>query len=288
MKSEFTDDPSRKIVSLIKEYGIRPQKSLGQNFLIDPVHIKKVVNSAELSGDEEVLEIGPGVGNLTYFLAKIAHKIVAVELDPYMIPPLKEYLSSFTNITIIEGDILKQDINKIITSSNYVVVANIPYYITSKLIRHLLEASRKPDRIILTVQSEVALRICASPPDMNLLGLSVQVYGEPRIVTKIPAGAFYPKPKVDSSIIRIDILPIPRIKKTWINDFFALAKAGFKQKRKNLRNSLSAGLSLTKSEVDSLLLCARIDPSRRPQTLNFTEWELLTSCYWENIIAKQR
>jgi 16S rRNA (adenine1518-N6/adenine1519-N6)-dimethyltransferase len=281
MKSNISGNNPKKIKDLIREYGLRPKKSLGQNFLITPVHNLKIINSAGLLGNEIVLEIGPGLGSLTQLLAKRAKKIIAVELDSTLIPPLREILSGYTNVEIIQGDILKKDLSNLIPESNYVVIANIPYYITSKLIRKLLEAPNRPNRIILTVQHEVAQRICATPPDMNLLGLSVQVYGKPNFVGKIPAGAFYPIPKVDSGIIRIDILNSPRILPEIIDIFFKLIKAGFNQKRKNLRNSLSSGLSLSKLEMEEILLRAGIDPTRRPQTLNINEWELISRCYFE-------
>jgi 16S rRNA (adenine1518-N6/adenine1519-N6)-dimethyltransferase len=159
------------------------------------------------------------------------------------------------------------------------VVANIPYYITSALIRHLLEARLKPERLVLTVQREVAERINAGPGDMSLLALSVQVYGQPRAMGRIPAGAFYPAPKVDSTVMRVDLYHTPRIALPLLNTFFRLAKAGFSQKRKTLRNALAGGLHLDPTEAADLLKSAGIDPQRRAETLFFEEWERLVEAY---------
>ena len=155
-------------------------------------------------------------------------------------------------------------------------MANIPYYITSAVIRHLLEAEIKPQRMVLTVQREVATRICAAPPKLSLLALSVQVYGQPRIATKIPAGAFYPAPKVDSAVVSIELYPEPLIPAPLLDDFFRLAKAGFGQKRKTLRNAIAAGMGWEKPRAEAALEGAGINPQRRAETLSLEEWEALT------------
>jgi len=158
---------------------------------------------------------------------------------------------------------------------NYIVAANIPYYITSAVIRHLLSSDKKPRRIVLTVQKEVAQRVCSAPGDLSLLALSVQVYGKPRIAARIPADAFFPVPKVDSAVLCIDIYPSPLISAEHIDTFFHLSKAGFSQKRKMLRNSLSAGLRISPNEAADLLTRANIDPQRRAETLSINEWQTL-------------
>jgi 16S rRNA (adenine1518-N6/adenine1519-N6)-dimethyltransferase len=163
--------------------------------------------------------------------------------------------------------------------SGYLVVANIPYYITSAIIRHLLEAQYKPRRIVLTVQREVAQRICAAAGDMSLLALSVQVYGAPRVVAHIPSEAFYPPPQVDSAVVRVDLYPEPRIPADRLDVFFRLAKAGFSQKRKTLRNSVSAGMRLSPSQAAEMLSRASIDPQRRAETLTLDEWSRLVEEY---------
>lgn len=271
--------PPLDIVALLNRHQVHLKKSLGQSFLIDPVALSTITAAAEIPPTASVLEVGPGLGSLTRHLALAASRVVAVELDPRLIPLLRQVLVDFDNVTIIEGDILKLPPAHLMPEPGYLVVANIPYYITSILIRHLLEAPLKPTRLVLTVQREVAERICTVPPDMSLLALSVQLYGSPRPVAHIPADAFFPSPKIDSTVIRIDLYPEPRIPIERVNTFFHLAKAGFSQKRKTLRNALSAGLRLSPSAGGALLLQAGIDPQRRAETLSLDEWGILTECF---------
>jgi len=281
---------------MLKKYGLHPSKSLGQNFLVDEHALQKVVNAADIQEDDVILEVGPGLGSLTRYLASAARRVIAVELDKRLLPALHEILSPFNNVELIIGDILvlnpaqlvtqeaysptKKENSRSSASGNrslpYKVVANIPYYITSALIRHLLEAEMRPESIVLMVQREVASRIAAQPPKMNLLALSVQAYGEPHIAAKIPAGAFYPPPKVDSAIVRIDLFPEARLPASLRPLFFRLAKAGFSQKRKTLRNTISAGMHWDKTQAETLLHKAGINPQRRAQTLSFDEWASLT------------
>src|SRR5215211_1946165 len=215
---------------LLKRYGLRPHKGLGQNFLQDPIALEDIVAAAEIRPTDTVLEIGPGLGSLTRYLAASAKQVVAVELDQHLIPPLKAVLSPYNNVRVIHGDILELSPSELIDEENYIVAANIPYYITSAVIRHLLESETKPRRIVLTIQKEVAKRICETPGDMSLMALSVQVYGKPRIVTHIPADAFFPAPSVDSSVLCIDIYPSPLIPSELLDSFFKLTRAGFRQK----------------------------------------------------------
>ncbi|MBT3669084.1 MAG: 16S rRNA (adenine(1518)-N(6)/adenine(1519)-N(6))-dimethyltransferase RsmA [Chloroflexi bacterium] len=260
------------ITQLLKKYAIRPTKGLGQNFLIDDSALKKIVAAADVSSNDVVLEIGPGLGSLTRYLAAAAKSVVAVEIDKALLGPFAEVVKPFGNIKIINRDILKVDLAELFGVKNYLVVANIPYYITSALLRHLLESKSNPSRIVLTVQKEVAMRICEKPGNMSLLALSVQVFGEPSIVAKIPAGAFYPAPNVDSAVVRIDLFDKPKIEKEELDLFFKIIKAGFSQKRKMLRNTLSSGMSWGKEKTEKLLKDVDIDPSRRAQTLSMDEW----------------
>jgi len=260
---------------LLKKYGLRPHKGLGQNFLQDPLALEKIVAAAEIQPRDTVLEIGPGLGSLTRYLAASAKEVVAVELDQHLIPALKAVLASYNNVRFIHGDILEISPSDLIKEEDYIVAANIPYYITSAVIRHLLESETKPRRVVLTIQKDVAKRICEKPGDMSLLALSVQVYGKPRIAAYIPAGAFFPAPSVDSSVLCIDIYPSPLIPSELLSSFFKLTRAGFSQKRKTLRNSLSAGLSISPTDAASLLTNAGIDPQRRAETLSIEEWQRL-------------
>ena len=263
-------------LALLRRFGLRPDKRLGQNFLVDQSALLKIMEIAAISPEDAVLEVGPGLGGLTSLLAAEARRVVAVELDGRLIPILKQVLSPFPNVQLVQGDILALNPLALIDTPSYKVVANIPYYITSALMRHLLEGDRRPTCLVLTVQREVAERICASPGELSLLALSVQVYGQPQVRAHIPAGAFYPPPKIDSAVIRVDILPEPVIPTPLLSPFFRLAKAGFSQKRKTLGNALAASLAWPKNKAEGLLLAAGIDPRRRAETLSLVEWGALT------------
>jgi 16S rRNA (adenine1518-N6/adenine1519-N6)-dimethyltransferase len=271
--------PPLNIPVLLKKHGLRASKKLGQNFLQDPFALEAIATAAEIKPTDTVLEIGPGLGSLTRYLAASARHVVAVEIDRDMLPPLRAVTSDYDNINIIHGDILKLAPEELIKEPSYLVVANIPYYITSAIIRHLLENEIKPRRIVLTVQKEVASRICAEAGDMSLLALSVQVYGKPSIVKRILSEAFFPAPKVDSAVLSIDIYSSPKIQPDSLNIFFKLIKAGFSQKRKTLRNSLSAGLHIPPQNAEELLNNVSIDPRRRAETLSIEEWQRLCDVY---------
>lgn len=267
------------IPQVLREHGLKPNKALGQNFLIDPNALSKVINAANISPVDEVLEIGAGLGSLTRLLAIKAKSVTAVEIDKYLLSILRELLSDLNNVKLVEGDIMSLAPDNLISQSDYIVVANIPYYITSGLIRHLLESQRKPQKIILTVQREVAERVCAKNAKMSLLSLSVQIYGRPEVVAQIPAGCFYPVPSIDSSVLRINLFSESVIPNQLVDDFFLLAHAGFSQKRKTLRNSLSSKILLKPLQVENLLNESGIDPQRRPETLTINEWYVLTENY---------
>jgi len=271
--------PPLDIPALLRQFDLRPSKGLGQNFLKDNHSLQKIVHAAELRPDEAVLEIGPGLGSLTRYLSLAARSVTAVELDRKLFPALESVLKPYKNVRLVQGDILKLDPADVMDVPGYVVVANIPYYITSAVIRHLLEAGQRPRRVVLTVQKEVAERICAKPGDMSLLALSVQVYGQPAISTIIPAEAFYPSPKVDSAVLCIEIHPQPVLPAEELGIFFQLTKAGFSQKRKTLRNSLAGGLRISPAECEALLASAGIDPRRRAETLTLEEWGNLVKFY---------
>lgn len=273
--SSSLDLPPLHVPALLRKYGLKPDKRLGQVFLVEPIALQRVVEAAEILTGDSVLEIGAGLGSLTRYLAAAASKVVAVEVDERIMPALQEILTPFTNISLVYGDILELDPAELMGQAGYLVVANIPYYITSLIMRHLLETRLRPQRVVLTVQREVAGRICAQPGEMNLLALSVQVYGKPLVAAYIPAGSFYPLPKVDSAVIRVDIYPTPVIPYTHLNLFFRLAKAGFSQKRKTLRNALAGGLAWKTEQVEQLLQAASIDPRRRAETLSLEEWQRL-------------
>ena len=264
--------PPLNIPILMKQFGLRPIKGLGQNFLQDTRALQEIITSAHILPTDTILEIGAGLGNLTRYLALTAQSVTAVELDKNLFPLLETVIAPYRNVRLVQGDILKLNPAELIDSSDYLVVANIPYYITSAVLRHLLESGGHPRRLVLTIQEEVARRICARPGKMSLLALSVQVYGTPEIAAYIPAEAFYPVPKVDSAVLRVEILSEPRISSVLLDKFFTLIKAGFSQKRKTLRNSLSGGLGIAPAEVERILAAAGIDSIRRAETLSLDEW----------------
>mgnify|MGYP002475677448 FL=1 len=259
----------------MRRHSLDPRKGLGQNFLVDHTALKRIAASAGLDGSETVLEIGAGLGSLTRLLAVSAKAVKAVEIDGRLVPILREVVSRFSNVEVIQGDILQLDPRQVIQEAGYVIVGNIPYYITSAITRHLLEAALKPSRMVLTMQKEVAERICAEPGELSLLALSVQVFGEPYITTTIPAAAFFPEPAVDSATLRVDMHPEPFFNATQLPVFFELIRMGFSQKRKMLRNTLAAGMRISSEEASVHLNAAGIDPERRAQTLNLVEWKTL-------------
>jgi len=266
---------------LLEQWDLRPNKGLGQNFLVNQAALKKIVAAAELTPDDIVLEVGAGLGTLTERLARHAGHVVAVELDQRLLPVLQSVLADFDNITLIQGDVLTLDPAALISAASiqhpasniqYKVVANLPYYITSAVLRHLLEASLKPQRMAITVQREVAERIVAKPGQMSLLAVSVQFYGRPRLLFRIKPGSFYPSPEVESAVVGIDLHATPPVPVEDTAAFFRVARAGFAQRRKQLRNSLAAGLRQSPDEVAAKLREVGVDPRRRAQTLSLEEW----------------
>jgi 16S rRNA (adenine1518-N6/adenine1519-N6)-dimethyltransferase len=276
----MNDSKKRPSVSAsIKKYGLRLDKNLGQNFLTDPAILEKICSIAGVTDQDLVLEIGAGLGHLTSHLARSARQVIAVELDEQLIPPLEDNLESFTNVQIVQGDFLQLDLSEILQENDFLVVANIPYYITSRIIRNLLETDHKPKQIILTIQYEVAQRVCARTGRLSRLALSVLMYGDPSLEMRIPAGAFYPVPKVDSAVIKINLHPEPKLAGSLRNHFFTIINAGFLHKRKTLRNSLSKGLGWAPNKAADLLSASSVDPQRRAETLSLEEWLEVTHQY---------
>lgn len=268
----------KTIKELLLQHGAKPSKFLGQNFLVDSRPLMAIVDAAQLTKKDTVLEIGPGIGTLTQELAKRVKKVVAVEKDRLMEGILQNTLRDYKNIEVIQGDILKL-LDHGLPIKNYKVVANIPYYLTSVLIRKLLEAKIPPTQIFLMVQKEVAQRICAKPPRMSLLAVSVQFYAEAKIVSFVSKHSFWPSPKVDSAIISI----IPHNKKVDAKFralFFAVVKAGFSHPRKQLVNNLATlksanGVTLDKYMVAKWLQKNHLKENQRAETLSLKDWETL-------------
>ena len=275
------------IKNLLKKYQTQPLKRFGQNFLVDKSVLKKIVESADLRSKDIVLEIGPGIGTLTREIAKRVKKVISIEKDQKMIEILKETLTGFKNVKIIQGDVLK--INPkyyILNTKSYKIVANLPYYIVSPVIRKFLETENRPKLMILMVQKEVAKRICSKPPEMSLLAVSVQFYAKPEIISFVSKESFWPQPKVDSAIIKI--FPFKRARSVLTRLFFRIVKAGFSQPRKQLANNLSKGLKLDKEKIKKWLLENKIKPIQRAETLKIKDWVKLTKSFNGKLKYKKR
>ncbi|MBI4266947.1 MAG: ribosomal RNA small subunit methyltransferase A [Chloroflexi bacterium] len=264
---------------LLRQSGLRARKGLAQHFLVDDKVLHLITSAAELSPDDTVIEVGPGLGVLTRELAKQSGRVIAIELDDRLAANLKPALALFKNVTIINDDVLKIDIAALLrgqgVTARYKVVANLPYYITSPVLRHFLEAPVKPQIMVVMVQKEVARSIAAEPGQRSVLSISVQFYGKPRIISYVPAKAFYPVPEVDSAVLRIDLYAEPPVAVTDADSFFELVRGGFAAPRKQLINSLAQGLGRDKAEALVLLDKAGIDPRRRAETLTLEEWAKL-------------
>jgi len=257
---------------VLRQYGIRPHKDLGQSFLTSAEALQRILDAAALRGEETVLEIGPGLGALTLQLCERARRVVAVELDSRLLPPLRSLVSAFPAVELHQGDILNIEWERLGIQERYCVVANIPYSITSALLRRLLESPAPAEWLVLTIQREVAERLIAPPGEMNLLALSVQLYGTARIYARLPAEAFYPRPEVESAVLRIDILASPPVEPELTRWIFRLARAGFGQKRKKLRNAISAGMGVRPAQAEDWLLAAGIVPDLRAQAIGLEDW----------------
>lgn len=266
---------------LMRAHAIRPDRRLGQNFLVEPWALQQVVASASLEPGEHVLEIGAGLGALTRCLAESAARVVAVEFDSRLIAALRQSTSGCDNVNIVMADALQLNLGAAMSSHSYSVVANIPYNITSALIRKLMEADHRPTRVVLTIQKEVAQRITAGPGAMSLLALSVQIYGNPTIAATLPPGVFLPAPEVDSAVLRIELDRTPRFSPVQVELIFKVARAGFGQRRKQLRNALSAGLDIPKGSVEGWLDSAGIEPRARAQELTIDQWHTLAGRWAE-------
>ncbi|MDP2659300.1 MAG: 16S rRNA (adenine(1518)-N(6)/adenine(1519)-N(6))-dimethyltransferase RsmA [Dehalococcoidia bacterium] len=283
----------KRAKSLLRNLGKRPFKGLGQHFLVDAGVLGKIVDEAHLSARDVVVEVGPGLGILTQELAQRVSRVIAVEVDASLARLLRETLSGFQNVTIVQADILETNPGELVREGTgdqerakgtgeegvppeYKVVANLPYNIASPVLRHFLEDAVKPRVMLVMVQLEVARRMTAKPGHMSPLAVGIQMYGHPTIVHMVSPQSFFPPPKVYSAIVRIKVYPKPAVDADPAA-FFRVVRAGFSQPRKQLRNSLAAGLSLKPVEAVSVLSRAGVDPERRAQTLSLEEWDAATA-----------
>jgi len=271
----------------LREHGIRIKKRLGQNFLINEGILNRIVEVADLSKDDIVIEIGPGMGTLTKKLAQNVKKVLAIEIDENLVKLLRETLAHLKNVEIIQGDILKIDLRKLpITDhrspiTKVKVVANLPYYITTPIIIHLLKAREILSNIVIMVQKEVGRRMVAKPrtKDYGALSLLIQYYTKPQIAVKVPRSAFLPEPEVDSCVVNLEVLEKPAVKVKDEELFFKVVRASFEQRRKALKNALSQtrDLDLNKKKVLEILEKADIKPLRRGETLSLEEFAKLSN-----------
>lgn len=276
----------KTVKSLLTHYNVSAHKSLGQHFLIDQEVLNTILETAQLTRDDFVIEIGPGFGVLTFPLAEQAGRILAIETDKKILKILKALGSGYTNIDLLPANVLKLDDELLYKryrdwsrtkshKTSYKLVSNLPYYITSAILKQFLETDRRLDTIVVMVQKEVAARIVAKPGDLTLLGISVQLFGKPELIRTVSKNAFWPKPEVDSAILKI--VPYKKIGHD-IDDvrlFFRVVKAGFGERRKQLHNSLGGGLSLDDKTVRNLLAGTGIDPKTRAQDLSISQWAKL-------------
>ncbi len=251
-----------------------PKKSLGQHWLTDRLVLSGIAEAAEIQPTDTVLEIGPGLGTLTSELLRRAEKVVAVELDDELAAKLPGQFPG-KNLEVVHQDILEYDLTQL--PVGYVVVANVPYYITSKIIQYLVTSTNKPRTIVLMIQKEVAERVAALPGDMSLLAISAQLYAKASLDQVVPARYFTPPPKVDSQVVVLQIRPTPLIQPADEKHFFRIVKAGFAAKRKKLRSSLAAGLHMPKEDIERVLQQAQISPDARAEMLSIEDWKRLSS-----------
>ena len=256
--------------------GFRSKKSLGQHFLFDTKIRDAIVKAAQLKSDDLVLEIGPGKGFLTKELIKNCGEVIAVEIGVRLVKVLEQLYTTSRNLKIVPGDVRDMDLHSLISeNTKYKVVANLPYYAASRIIRQFLEIEHKPSSLTVMVQLEVANQMIASPGQMGMLSVAIQLYGNPKIVKQVRPSSFKPKPKVSSAVVNIQIYQEFEVEILSVKHFFEVVRGGFSAPRKQLRNSLSKGLNITPQNAEKCLEKCQIDPSRRPQTLSLKEWSKL-------------
>lgn len=281
--------PSRTM-AIIKKHGLTLKKSLGQNFLVDSNVLQHILHAAHVDDSTAVLEIGPGIGALTEVLAEAAGRVIAVELDQRLLPILQELMAQYEHVTIIHGDILKQEVQEAVshhlsTYSQFSVVANLPYYVTTPIIMSLLEAKLPIDRMVVMIQKEVAERMSAQPgnKDYGSLSIAVQYYAIPERVAVVPPKVFVPQPKVDSAIMRLTMRQHPPVDVLNEAFFFRVVRASFAQRRKTIFNNLSAEWFKQKDREDlrRILDQCHIDAMRRGETLSLQEFASLSNALYE-------
>jgi 16S rRNA (adenine1518-N6/adenine1519-N6)-dimethyltransferase len=272
-------------MDIIRKYGFRFQKGLGQNFLIDDSILEDIIKCADILPGDEIIEIGPGFGSLTKGLLEKAGKVFAIELDSDLIPILEEELNGYDNLVLLHNDALKVDFNELITDGkNVKIVANLPYYVTTPIIVKLLTGGYKFDTITIMIQKEVAERITSKPSckAYGALSLFAQYYFKTQLLIKVPPSSFIPEPKVDSMVIKLTRLEEPAVKVLDKELFFKIIRESFNMRRKTLRNSLR-NITDDKIKLEKAFSDADIDPIRRGETLSIEEFAKLSNCFYEII-----
>ena len=270
-----------RVRAALNSLDLRPSRELGQNFLVDPHALQQIVDAATLSADDTVVEVGPGLGVLTHELAQRARRVIAIELDKRLAARLGSEFANRPNLQVIQGDVMRVNLTQALgPAPQYKVVANLPYQITSAIIRHFLEMPLPPQVLVIMVQWEVAQRIVAQPPDMSVLAHSVQFYAEAQLVARVPGASFMPAPKVDSAVLRLVRRERPAVEVDDVDALFRTIKAGFLQARKKLSNALPSGLAamgikIEKDAAIEIMTTAGIEPARRAETLTLDEWARL-------------
>lgn len=273
----------QRVRAALRALDLRPTRGMGQNFLVDPLALDAIVSAADLHTDDLVVEVGPGLGVLTWELLQHTNQVVAVELDRRLAARLQEEFAH-THLRIVQADVLRITPGAILEQASsapdlphYKLVANLPYAITAPVLRHFLEGDPAPDLAVVLVQWEVAERICAQPGDLSVLAHAVQIYSEPDIVARIPASSFHPAPAVDSAILRMRRRPKLAVPVADVNALFRIIKAGFLQSRKQLGNALPGGLAamgtpLSREAAQDVLASVGVDSTRRAETVTLAEW----------------
>ena len=278
-REEMLSNP-RETIKVLQETNFTFQKKYGQNFLIDEHVVDKIINAAGIDKDTLVLEIGPGIGTLTQHLAEAANEVAAVEIDDKLIPILENTLSSYSNVRIIHGDILKQDIDAIFNGRPFKIVANLPYYITTPIIMSLLEGRVNAQSITVMIQKEVAQRMEASPGSKayGALSLAVQYYSEPYLAANVPPNCFMPRPNVGSAVIRLNILDKPPVSVKDEAHMFKLIRAAFNQRRKTLANAVKnfEGLSYERERIEEALRTLGFDERIRGEAMKLEDFARLS------------
>ncbi len=260
---------------------IRPSRGMGQNFLIDADVLHAIVDAAELDQEHTVVEVGPGFGVLTWELIQVAGQVISVELDKRLVERLHEEFINTSHLRIVQSDILRIAPEELFTGSGapaYRVVANLPYAITSPVLRHFLEAAHPPEVLVVLVQWEVAQRIAAKAGDLSMLAHALQIYAEPEIVLRVGPQSFYPAPAVDSAVLRLRVRPQPLVEREHIEPLLRVVKAGFLHARKTLANALPNGLAAmgrpaSREMIVAVMDAAGVDSQRRAESLTLAEWQ---------------